>query len=143
MISLKIVALSVTIVLVHLIIGHFFAPYGLFFTPMVLMMVSILIALLTKELVSIWKSVVLAVLIGFHDIGIKLYSGGRHDYEGLGFLQFMLFVGLVPAFVILLIGIIRNENDTKFEKWLAVILFPIIVSIHLLIFRELGLGRSF
>ena len=122
--KLKTVGLSLIIIILNLIIGHFFAPIGILLTPIVLIGVSVLVAFFTKGLLSVWKSVVFSALIGIHDIGIKLYSGGRHDYEGLGFLHLMLFIGLVPAYVILLVGIFKTKNDTKVNKWLAVVFIP-------------------
>lgn len=139
----KTILLSLGIVIANDFIGHIFAPNGIMFTPIVLIFISILIGILNKELNPIWKSTLLAGLIILHDIGIKLYSGGRHDHEGLGWVHLMLFVGLIPAFGILIVGIFKTKKITKRNKWIATVLFPILIWIHLLLFSDLGLGRYY
>ena len=69
--KLKTVGLSLIIIILNLIIGHFFAPIGILLTPIVLIGVSVLVAFFTKGLLSVWKSVVFSALIGIHDIGIN------------------------------------------------------------------------
>ncbi len=139
----KTIFISLGVVIANNVIGHFFAPNGIMFTPIVLIVISFLIGILNKELKPIWKSAILAGLVSIHDIGIKLYAGGTHDYEGLGWVHSMLFIGLLPAFVLLIIGVFRAKNETKFDKWVAVVLFPVLICIHLLLFSDLGLGRHY
>jgi hypothetical protein len=136
----KTILISLGIVIANDIIGHFFASNGIMFTPIVLILISVLIGILNKELNPIWKSTILAGLIILHDVGIKLYSGGRHDYEGLGWVHLMLFIGLIPAFGILIAGIFKTKNESKLNKWIAIVLFPVLLWIHLLLFSDLGLG---
>ncbi len=139
----KLVLVSIAVVIVNILIGHFFAPNGIMLTPIVLIIVSILVGIIDSKLKSIGKSAIIAGLIGLHDIGIKLFSGGRHDLEGLGWVHLMLFIGLVPAFGILIGGIIKTKEDSAKNKWIAIIAFPIIIWIHHLLFERLGLGRHY
>ncbi len=139
----KTLSLSIVVVVINILIGHLFAPYGIMFTPVVLIIVSVLLGLINVELRPILKTVVLAVLISLHDIGIKLFSGGRHDQEGLGFIHLFLFVGLIPAYGILIGGIFNTKENKIKNKWIATILFPLIMLIHLLLFERLGLGRNY
>ena len=134
----KTILISSGIVIINDIIGHFFAPNGIILTPIVLILISVLIGILNKELKPFWKSTILSGLIILHDIGIKLYSGGSHDREGLSWIHGLLFIGLIPAYMILTVGIYRATNESKVNKWIAIVLFPILIWIHLLIFSELG-----
>jgi len=139
----KTILTSLVIVIANNIVGHFFAPNGITFTPIVLILISVLIGLLNTELTSIWKSILLAGLIGLHDIGIKLYSGGSHDNEGLGWVHGFLFIGLIPAYGILIGGIFKTKSESILKKIIAIILFPLIIWIHLELFSGLGLGRHY
>jgi len=141
--NIKTISISFGIILLNEIIGHLFAPNGIMLTPIVLILISVFIGFVNDELKPIWKSVLLAVLIGLHDIGIKLYSGGRHDPEGLGWVHLMLFIGLMPAYGILIAGIFKSKNESKQNKLIAVIIFPLMIWIHLLIFGKIGLGRCY
>lgn len=87
----KTILISLGIIVANDVIGHFFAPNGIMFTPIVLILISVLIGILNKELKPIWKSVLFAGLIILHDIGIKLYLGGRHDHEGLGWIPYAFY----------------------------------------------------
>ena len=141
--NVKAILISIGVIVINNIIGHFFAPNGIMFTPIVLIILAILIGLSNTQLKPIWKSVLLAVFIGMHDIGIKLYSGGSHDYEGLGWIHGLLFIGLIPAYGILIYGIFKTKNESKRNKWIAIVLFPLLIWIHLLIFSDLGIGRYY
>ncbi|WP_196889854.1 hypothetical protein [Aureivirga sp. CE67] len=137
------ILISLGVVITNDLIGHFFAPNGILFTPIVIIIISILVGILNDKLSPIWKSIILAGLIMIHDVGIKLYSGGRHDHQGLGVANLMLVLGLIPAFVILVVGIFRAKNESKLHKWIAIFLFLVLLIIYLLLFNDLGLGRHY
>ncbi|KIO74562.1 hypothetical protein TH53_25735 [Pedobacter lusitanus] len=80
--------------------------------------------------------------IGLNDIGIKLFSGGRHDMEGVGWIHTMLFIGLVPCFIMLLIGVFRDKDSSIWLKVLSVIIFVLLIYAHLEIFETLGVDVS-
>lgn len=112
-------------------------------TPYVLILISVFIGLLNTEIKPIWKSVLLAGLIILNDIGLKLFSGGSHDSEGLGWIHMMLFIGLIPAFGLLIAGVFKTKKGVLRNKWIAILVFPILIWIHLLLFSDLGLGRYY
>ena len=66
--------LAFGIVILNVIIGHLFAPTGMFFTPIVLTIVTVLIGFKIPNFNPIIRSVLIFGLIALHDIGIKLYS---------------------------------------------------------------------
>lgn len=139
----KSILISLVIVIVNNIIGHFFGPNGIYFTPIVLIIISVLIGFSNKELEPIWKSFILAGLIILHDIGVKLFSEGTHDTTGLGWIHLFLFIGLLPSYGILISSVIVTKNETKLNKFIAIIIFPILIGIHLFLFFDLGLGRFY
>tara|TARA_R110000850_G_scaffold24595_2_gene71856 strand:- start:1015 stop:1446 length:432 start_codon:yes stop_codon:yes gene_type:complete len=141
--SSKAISLSGIIILANGLLGHFLAPSGIFLTPFVLLALSVIICPLNKEVNIIVRSALLVAAISFHDILIKLFSGGYHDRQGLGWIHMLLFIGLVPAFIILLIGVFKAKNESTINKVVAVLIFPILIWIHFLAFGELGLGRNF
>lgn len=137
-----VIGIALTIVIVNNIFGHYYAPSSIMFTPIVVIVLSYLIAFLAKNIKAIQKTILLAFMIGLHDVCIKLYAGGTHDLPGLGLIHLMLFVGLVPAYPIFIKGIFRTENEPKTNKFIAVILFPLLMWIHLLIYCSLGIPIS-
>lgn len=82
------------------------------------------------------------LFIGLNDIGIKLFAGGIHDYEGLGWIHMMLFIGLVPSLIMLLIGTFRDKNSTIWTKLGAIIIFVALISAHFQLFKKLGIPLS-
>lgn len=139
----KTILISLGIILINHLNAHFFAPNGITFTPIVVIIISVLIGQLNDDLKPITKSILLAGLISIHDIGIKLFSGGSHDSQGLGWINLMLIIGVVPSFILLANGVFKTKDEPKINKWNAIIIFPILIWFHLLIFSELGLGRYY
>ncbi|RKE04819.1 hypothetical protein [Marinifilum flexuosum] len=141
--SKQTILVSLGIVILNNLIGHFFAPYGIILTPIVVSILAILICLKNKGLNPILKSLILTSLIAIHDIGIKLFAGGQHDYEGLGFIHGILFIGLIPTFIILITSIVKDKESSILNKIIAILLFPLIIYLHLELFGELGIGRYY
>ncbi len=139
----KIIGIAFGIVILNLIIGHLFAPWGIMLTPVILTIISVLIFFVVKNLKLLSKSILTFGLIAMHDIGIKLYSGGRHDIEGLAWIHGLLFMGLLSAFTILLIAIVKDKKEKFLNKSIAILVFPILIIIHLYFFNDLGLGRDY
>ena len=139
----KIIELCFGIVILNIIIDHLFAPIGMMLTPYILTIIAFLIAFMTKNISSFWKSILTFGLVAFHDIGIKLYGGGSHDIEGQGWIHVLLFIGLLPTFGILVTSIILDKQVTNLNKIIAILVFPSLISIYLYFFSNLGLGRYF
>ena len=135
-------ALPLTLALVasNACFDHFGAPSGIFLTPVVIVLAVWLISFchgqapMTKTLLSV-------TLISLNDLGIKLWGGGMHDLEGRGFVSLFLFVGAVPAFLILTAGISRDKQRQKTAKRAAILLFPVLLLLHLCLTNDLGMGE--
>jgi hypothetical protein len=130
-------------VILNGLIGHFFAPSGIMLTPIVLTITTFLVCFRIKNIKIIVSSVLTYLFVAFNDILIKLYSGGSHDSEGLGWIHVLLFVGLLPSFGILLGSIFTNKQEAFINKIIAMILFVVLIAGHLQLFSNLGLGRYY
>lgn len=135
--------IAVFIVITNGIIGHFFAPNGITFTPVVLTTITYLICFRLKSTKVVLISLLTYIFVALNDFSIKLYSGGTHDYEGLGWVHFFLFIGLIPTSAILSFAIFKNSKEKLSIKIFALFLFITLIIIHLEVFSLLGLGRSF
>jgi hypothetical protein len=135
--------LATLTVILNGLIGHFFAPNGIMLTPIVLTITTSIVCFGTKNIKPILLSVLTYLFVALNDISIKLYSGGSHDNEGLGWIHLLLFVGLFPAFGILLATVLRRKEETVTNKIIAIVLFIGLVVGHLQVFSNLGLGRYY
>jgi len=91
------------------------------------------------ELPILIKSLISYSFIGLNDIGIKLFAGGIHDYEGLGWIYMLLLIGLVPCSIILIIGVLRDEKSVAITKLISVFIFVLLIYVHLELFNSVGL----
>ena len=137
------IGIATLTVILNGLIGHFFAPNGIMFTPIVLTITTSLICFGTKNIRVIFISILTFLFVALNDICIKLYSGGTHDNEGLGWVHLLLFVGLVPTFGILLSSILKRDEEKSINKIVAIILFVGLIAIYLELFSSLGLGRHY
>lgn len=121
------VATAFTIIICNILIGRYFAPAGILMTPIVMAICTLIISLNGDKFNS-WMHVILVyLLLAINDIGIKLYVGGIHDFEGMGWINMMLFLGLVPATLLLAIGL----KASKFVERTPILLFVALITFHL------------
>lgn len=135
--------LATLTVILNGLIGHFFAPNGIMLTPIVLTITTSFVCFGTKNIKITFISALTYLFVALNDISIKLYSGGSHDNEGLGWVHLLLFVGLVPTFGILLAQVLRSKDETVANKIIALTLFIGLIAGHLQVFSNLGLGRHY
>lgn len=140
--KISIICLLTLVLLINSIIGHFLPPTGILITPVIISVMIGLIVFTDNGLNIIEKSVLSYLYIGLNDIGIKLFSGGKHDMEGIGWIHMMLFIGLVPCFIMLLVGTFRNKDSSIQLKILSVIIFVLLIYVHFEIFETLGVDVS-
>ncbi|RYE12556.1 MAG: hypothetical protein EOP45_22640 [Sphingobacteriaceae bacterium] len=137
--NIIVIGLAALIVIFNALIGHFFAPNGILLIPLVLAGTTSLITFGTTKINVIWISVLCFLVVSLNDLLIKFYSGGLHDSEGQGWIHMLLFVGLIPTTIVLLISIFRQKEATTFHKIIAVIIFPILLMMYLHLFSDFGL----
>lgn len=139
----KSIWIAAGVIIFNLLLGHFFAPTGMMLTPVALTLSTAVIVFGTNNLrPTILTSIILGLII-LHDIGLKLFAGGMHDGPGQGWLHLMLFMGLVPAYILTVIGVFRNKQAQLTEQVLSLLIFPLIMAGHVYLFSDLGLGRYY
>ena len=136
----KIVLISLLILILSLsvIIGHFLPPTGILAAPIVISVMTALVIFTNNDFSILAKSILSYLFIGLNDIGIKLFAGGRHDMEGIGWIHMLLFIGLVPCFIMLLIGVFRDKGSAIEIKILSILVFILLIYVHLEVFETLG-----
>lgn len=138
--KVTLISLLLGILVLTATVGHFLPPTGILVIPLVIILMTALIMLTDYDLPILTKSTISYLFIGLNDIGIKLFAGGRHDSEGLGWIHMLLFIGLVPCFIILIIGVLRDGRSAVISKILSVFIFALLICIHLELFNTVGLG---
>jgi hypothetical protein len=101
-----------------------------------------IISFKTSGLSIIIKTICIFACIGLNDVFIKLYSGGTHDREGLGWIHALTLIGLIPTFAILIKATFDDKASIR-VKIASVILFPTLLTIYYYFFVDLGLGRNY
>lgn len=122
--------------------GHYFSPAGILLTPIIIVVCSWTIAFKTTGIPLPVRSLLIVSCVSINNILIKLYSGGDHDYEGLGWIHALTSIGLIPVIVIL-IKMIDTDKSNGLQKLIAFLIFPPLVIIHYYFFYDLGVGRSY
>lgn len=140
--KISVIGLLTLVLSLNIIIGYFLPPTGILITPFIISVMIGLIVFTDNGLNIIEKSVLSYLYIGLNDIGIKLFSGGRHDVEGVGWIHMMLFIGLVPCFIILLIGVFKDKDSSIWLKILSVMIFVLLIYVHIETFEMLGVDVS-
>jgi len=140
--NLSSLAFAAFIVFMNGALGRHSAPHAIFMTPVVICVTTLLVVLRTKNISSIYLSILTYAFIALNDILIKLYSSGTHDHQGAGWIHLMMFIGLVPSFGGLVAKVVRLKNESKQRRWFAVILFVVLMIIHLEYFKDLGMEVS-
>lgn len=138
-----ILILAAAFVLLNGLIGHFFAPAGMYLTPVIITITSCLVIFALKNTSLIVKSIGVYFFIGFNDIFIKLYAGGNHDMAGQGWILFYALIGIAITTLFLLINLLITKNEKNSNRITSLILFFILLVIHYFLFANLGIGRSY
>jgi hypothetical protein len=136
------IGLLTLILLLSVISGHFLPPLEILICPIVISIMTWLILFTNNGFNITIKSVLSYLYIGLNDIGIKLFGGGIHDFEGMGFIHLLLFIGLIPCFIMLLIAVRRDTNSSKCSKVSSILLFILLIYVHLQLFQRVGVDQD-
>jgi hypothetical protein len=117
-------------------VGHIL-PLGIFATPITISLMTGLILYTKNGFSTISKSVLSYLFIGLNDIFIKLFAGIQ-GMEGLGWVHLLLFIGLVPCFIMLLTYVLQDKSSTNWIKAISVLIFILLIYVHLMLFEGLG-----
>ena len=134
----KLLIYAVILVVVNVLIGHFLPPSGIMLSPIVIVLITVFV--LNLEVRVLVKSLVIGGLISLQDIGVKLFSGGTHDYEGLGWIHFMLLMGVTPSFLAIVYFFAIDKDESVYKKIFSALIFILLLVFHLSLFSELGVN---
>ena len=134
------ISLLLLILIMSSIVGHFLPPTGILAAPVIIVLISGLIVFTNNDFNILVKSLLAYLFIGLNDIGIKLFAGGMHDMEGVGWINMMFLIGSAISFIILLIGILKDRNSTNGIKALSALIFIVLICIHCKTFETLGVN---
>lgn len=138
--NLKFLILCTAILLISNVLGHYMPPFSIMFTPIAITFLTVIIFFKISSTIGIvLKSIILAVFISANDICIKLFAGGNHDSEGLGWIHMMLFIGLIVNYIVMIIMVVNNKEENLTNKLLSLLIFPALMYLHLELFAYLGL----
>ncbi len=135
--------LATLTVIINGLLGHHFPPSGIFLTPIVMTITTWLVCFRTTSSRAIHRSVLTYLFVASNDISIKLYSGGTHDTEGLGWILALLLVGLFPTVGVLSVAVFKMNQETLKSRSAAIALFFVLIAGHLLMFLKLGLEYGY
>jgi hypothetical protein len=140
--KIAVIGLITIILLLSVVVGHFLPPTGILITPVIISSIIALIVFTDNGFSVLLKSFLSYLYIGMNDVGIKLFAGGDHDYEGLGFIHLFLFIGLIPCFIMLLIAVISDGGSIRWVKALSIFAFILLICVHFILFNTLGIDQS-
>lgn len=131
------IGLLIVILLLSIIIERFLSPMGIFALPIIISLTTSLIIFTDNGFTVFFKSILSYLCIGLNDVGIKIFAG-IHDNEGIGLIHILLFIGLLPCLLMLLINAFRDKRSVIGIKILSVLIFMVLIYVHLKIFETLG-----
>lgn len=140
--SFLIMIVSILIVLLHVYIGHYFAPKGIDLLPITMTLITILMLQFSNFSIY-FKCLFIALMFLSLDLGIKLYAGGSHDLEGLDWMNFFYFIGLIISSIIITYKVYKSSEINSRAKILIIVTFVIFQYFQINLFWNLGLGRYY
>jgi hypothetical protein len=141
--KITLIGLLIVILALSIISCIFLLPNAILFIPLTISLMTGLIIFTDNGFNILIKSSLSYLFIGLNDIGIRLFSeGGKHDFEGNGLIVLLLFIGLVPCFIMLLIGVFRDKDYSLWIKALSIAIFILLICVHLILFQTLGVDQS-
>jgi hypothetical protein len=137
------ICLLIFILALSIISCIFLLPKAILFIPLTISLMTGLIVFTDNGFNILIKSSLSYLFIGLNDIGIRLFAeGGKHDFEGNGLIVLLLFIGLVPCFIMLLIGVFRDKDYSLWIKAFSIAIFILLICVHLILFQTLGVDQS-
>jgi hypothetical protein len=133
--------LALAVVAANVYWDYVSAPSGLLYSPGVALIACSIVLFWASPWNPYLKSGLCAGLLMLQDAGLKLYGGGDHDVEGLGFCNLLLLLGALLSLVPLIMALGRNKTIATRHKAGAIGLFVALLVGHLLLFGSLGVGH--
>lgn len=136
----KIIIIAAVLVLINCIMSALLTYITVAVTPFLFIVITAMICILTQQLNLVRKSLILAALIIANDIIVKWLTQAYKLPETMEFINQMRMIGLIPAYLIILIDSLIAKNRSKGEKILGIVLFPLIIALYTFIIMMLSKG---
>ncbi len=144
LLSILSITYSLMLVVGNAFIAHNHGGPAILFTVVLLPVISVIVVFGAYNMPSILSSLLLALLITINDLGIKFYTGGSHDAMGQMIIGSTMFIGLIPSYIILIIVVfIKKTNEKLIYKFIAVIIFPLLMWWEIYAFGSVSLFERF
>lgn len=136
--NILIITLGIATLLISNYLGHVNPPFSISFTPVLIGLFTGMVLFFTDFRLSIKFGLITGLII-LNDVLIRLYAGGTHDFEGLGWIAGFLFIGLIISLIeIIIYGLIKQRNK-KVKYFLYVIGSCVILYAYLSYFSSIGM----
>jgi len=132
------IIISFALVCANLIFAHFTGFLGLILAVAIIPIAATIIIFSELKLKPFVMISVLFALISFHDIGIRLFSGGDHDALGQALVNLSFVGSVVPTGLILLSNFAVDKQVNWTRKLGAFLLFTLLIVFHFFVFKNLG-----
>jgi hypothetical protein len=110
---LKIFSLNLALLVGLNIIGHYFPPFSILFSPIIILLICFNIF---KTNINFYiKSIFIVFSIIVNDISLRLYAGGTHDSEGIMVINLFFYINFIIALISFLIFLIQKK-EINFNK---------------------------
>ncbi|MEN0056424.1 MAG: hypothetical protein AAGC65_22280 [Mucilaginibacter sp.] len=139
----KLIGYLTLILLLSIAVNYFLPPNGILLSPVSMSLMVWLILFTKNDLQIFIKSVFCYLCIGLNDIGVKLFAGGIHDWEGQGFITLFLFIGFFSCAIMLLVAVYREQGAGKWVKTISIVAFMLLVYANIQLFQKLGLDARY
>lgn len=96
--------------------GHFFPPFSLMTSFLYMNLIVGLVNLPLYKINYNYTVVYNFILLLINDLFIRLYAGGNHDSQGMGWCWLMFHIGFIIATLIMIIYWATNFKNMPAEK---------------------------
>ena len=136
--NVLIITLVILLTLISNYLGHINPPFSINWTPILVGLFTVSIMYFTDFRILV-KFILITSLIIINDILIKLFAGGTHDWEGVGWITAFLLLGLLISLAIIVFyGFTKRKNKKK-EFFLFLLGTCIILYSYLSYFGSFGM----
>lgn len=136
--NILVITLSLLFLLTNNYLGHVNPPFSILFTPVLIGVFTGLILFFTDFRIAAKFGLITGLVI-VNDVFIRIYAGGTHDLEGLGWIAAFLFIGLIVSLIeIVVYGFIKHKHE-KVKYFLLLLAFCVILFSYLSYFNSLGM----
>ena len=137
MTNLKAIVLSIILIILNALFGHYLPPASIFLTPAIIGIITFLCGKTNIKLYFIVLFIIIAITS--NDILIKLMAGGKNDFEGAGLINLIFLITVFISTVIVCSILVTKKKGQILKVMLFCILIPLTSYIYISYFDFLGL----